>query len=44
LSWIGIGLTLPYYGGEAYGLHTIGQEALTAAFTSIEPRPGSHSD
>src|SRR5215203_5193693 len=28
LSWIGIGLTLPYYGGEAYGLHAIGQEAL----------------
>jgi hypothetical protein len=24
LSWIGIGLTLPYYGGEAYGLHAIG--------------------
>jgi hypothetical protein len=28
LSWIGIGLTLPYYGGEAYGLHAIGLEAL----------------
>ena len=28
LSWIGIGLILPYYGGEAYGLHAIGQEAL----------------
>ncbi len=24
----GIGLTLPFYGGEAYGLHAIGQEAL----------------
>ena len=23
-----IGLTLPFYGGEAYGLHAIGQEAL----------------
>jgi hypothetical protein len=27
-SVIGIGFTLPYYGGEAYGLHAIGQEAL----------------
>lgn len=25
---IGVGLTLPFYGGEAFGLHTIGQEAL----------------
>lgn len=28
ISWLGIGLTLPYYGGEAFGLHAIGQEAL----------------
>ena len=28
LSLIGVGLTLPFYGGEAYGLHAIGQEAL----------------
>lgn len=28
LSMIGIGLTLPFYGGEAYGLHAIGQEAV----------------
>jgi hypothetical protein len=28
LSWIGVGLTLPFYGGEAFGLHTIGQEAI----------------
>jgi len=28
VSLIGTGLTLPYYGGEAYGLHAIGQEAL----------------
>lgn len=28
LSILGIGLTLPYYGGEAFGLHAIGQEAL----------------
>jgi hypothetical protein len=28
LSWIGVGLTLPYYGAEVFGLHAIGQEAL----------------
>ncbi len=28
LRVIGIGLTLPFYGGEAFGLHAIGQEAL----------------
>jgi uncharacterized membrane protein YidH (DUF202 family) len=28
VSMLGIGLTLPYYGGEAFGLHAIGQEAL----------------
>jgi hypothetical protein len=28
VSVLGIGLTLPYYGGEAFGLHAIGQEAL----------------
>ena len=28
LGWLGICLTLPYYGGEAFGLHAIGQEAL----------------
>jgi hypothetical protein len=28
LVWIGIGLTLPYYGAETFGLHAIGQEAL----------------
>jgi hypothetical protein len=26
--WIGVGLTLPYYGAEAFGLHVLGQEAL----------------
>jgi len=25
---LGIGMTLPFYGGEAFGLYTIGQEAL----------------
>jgi hypothetical protein len=28
LSMIGTGFTLPFYGGEAYGLHALGQEAL----------------
>ncbi len=28
LSWIGVGLTLPYYGAETFGLHAAGQEAL----------------
>jgi hypothetical protein len=28
LIWIGVGLTLPYYGAEAFGLHAAGQQAL----------------
>ncbi|WP_429260402.1 hypothetical protein [Paraburkholderia sp. GAS334] len=28
LSLLGTGLTLPFYGGEAYGLHAIGQQAV----------------
>jgi uncharacterized oligopeptide transporter (OPT) family protein len=28
LSWIGVALTLPFYGEEAYGLHVLGQEAI----------------
>jgi hypothetical protein len=28
LTMVGIGLTLPFYGGEAYGLHAIGQAAI----------------
>ncbi|HEX2922597.1 MAG TPA: hypothetical protein VHS28_01045 [Chloroflexota bacterium] len=28
LTGVGIGLTLPYYGAETFGLHAIGQEAL----------------
>jgi len=28
LSWIGVGLTLPFYGAEVFGLHAIGQEAV----------------
>jgi hypothetical protein len=35
---LGIGLTLPFYGGEAFGLHAVGQEALrqqSAALVSL---------
>ena len=28
LSWLGVGLTLPFYGAEVFGLHAIGQAAL----------------
>ena len=28
VAWIGAGLTLPFYGAEAFGLHAIGQRAL----------------
>ncbi len=28
VTWIGAGLTLPYYGAEAFALHGVGQEAL----------------
>jgi hypothetical protein len=33
--WIGVGLTLPFYGGEAFGLHAIGQEALKQHSTEL---------
>ncbi len=29
LGLVGVGLTLPYYGGEAFGLHAIGQAAVS---------------
>ncbi len=28
VSWVGIGLTLPYYGAEVFGLHAVGQTAV----------------
>lgn len=29
LIWVGAGLTLPFYGAEAFGLHAIGQRAFS---------------
>jgi hypothetical protein len=29
VCWFGVGLTLPFYGAEAFGLHSIGQYALS---------------
>ncbi len=34
-TWIGVGLTLPYYGAEAFGLHVLGQEAIRQHSTAI---------
>jgi hypothetical protein len=31
VSWVGVGLTLPYYGAEVFGLHAFGQTALDRA-------------
>ena len=28
ICWVGIGLTLPFYGAEVFGLHAIGQQAV----------------
>jgi hypothetical protein len=33
LSWIGVGLVLPYYGAEVFGLHAAGLQALTSSDT-----------
>lgn len=30
LSWLGTGLTLPFYGAEVFGLHVIGKETISA--------------
>jgi len=34
-GWVGVGLTLPYYGAEAFGLHVLGQEALRQHSTAL---------
>jgi hypothetical protein len=28
LLWVGVGLTIPYYGAEVFGLHAVGQRAI----------------
>ncbi len=28
LVWLGVGLTIPYYGAEVFGLHAVGQRAI----------------
>jgi hypothetical protein len=35
VCWIGIGLTLPFYGAEAFGLHAIGQAAVQQHSTAL---------
>ena len=35
LSWVGVGLTLPFYGAEVFGLHAIGQAALNQNNASL---------
>ncbi|HKW70446.1 MAG TPA: hypothetical protein VJP81_07665 [Candidatus Dormibacteraeota bacterium] len=35
LTWVGIGLTLPFYGAEVFGLHAIGQAALSRHDASL---------
>lgn len=34
-AWIGVGLTLPYYGAEAFGLQVLGQEAIRQHSTAM---------
>jgi hypothetical protein len=35
VSWVGIALTLPYYGAENFGLHAVGQAALRRHDTAL---------
>jgi hypothetical protein len=35
VSWIGIGLILPFYGAEAFGLHAIGEAAVQQHSTAL---------
>jgi hypothetical protein len=38
LTWAGVGLTLPYYGAEVFGLHAVGQRALARRDSAlVEP-------
>ena len=47
ISWIGVGLTLPFYGAEVFGLHALGQAAskrndpsLVALAADVRGEPG----
>lgn len=40
VGWMGIGLTLPLYGGEAFGLHAIGQRALADQSSALVSMAG----
>ncbi|MCS7476213.1 hypothetical protein ACFFQW_05290 [Umezawaea endophytica] len=35
LTWFGVGLTLPYYGAEIFGLHAIGDRSVADGTTSL---------
>jgi hypothetical protein len=35
LTWTGVGLTLPYYGAEVFGLHAVGQAAVAEQNVSL---------
>ena len=35
LGWLGVGLTLPYYGAEVFGLHAAGRAALDRGDTEL---------
>ena len=35
LGWVGVALTLPYYGAEVFGLHAIGQTAVARSDSSL---------
>lgn len=37
VNWIGVGLILPYYGAEMFGLRALGQEALRQHSTALLP-------
>jgi hypothetical protein len=34
-SWVGVGLTLPFYGAEVFGLHALGQAAVKQSNASL---------
>jgi hypothetical protein len=42
LIWVGVALTLPYYGAEVFGLHAVGQRALAGNEPALV-KPLTHS-